>query len=297
VCITNGICVFDCIEFNERYRCSDVASEAAFLAVDLDARGRPDLGYLFTQEYSQLAHDSELRALLPFYRCYRAYVRGKVLSFRLDEPEFSEPEQEAAAVRARSYFHLARRYATPLTKPTVVLVAGLSGTGKTALARAIAGELGLRVISADAVRKSIFGQSDQSDGYGQGRYSAEANRVTYDKLLETGRSILAEGPGVVLDATFRRDADRRAAMEMASRAGAGYRLIECGLSPKLVRARMETRKARRESLSDATWATYLHQRLEFEPIDETPYHQVVDTAPALTITSHSVTDLLRQMDM
>src|SRR5262249_34654445 len=121
--------------------------------------------------------------------------------------------------------------------------------------------------------------------------------ATYEKLIENGCSILAEGSGLVLDATFRREADRRAAVEMAFKAGARYRLIECTLEPKLVRSRIETRQARLESLSDATWAPYLHQGLEFEPIDETPNHLVVDTAPALTITSHSVTDWLRQMDV
>jgi aminoglycoside phosphotransferase family enzyme len=168
ICITDGICIFDCIEFSEWYRCCDVASEVAFLAVDLDARGRPDLGYFFAEAYRRLADDPELPALLPFYRCYRAYVRGKVTSFRLDEAEFSEAERDSAAVRGRSSFHLARRYAEPLSKPTLVLVAGLSGTGKTALARAIAGELGLRVISADAVRKSIFGPGGAPQAYGQG---------------------------------------------------------------------------------------------------------------------------------
>jgi aminoglycoside phosphotransferase family enzyme len=97
ICVTDGICVFDCIEFNDRFRCGDVASEVAFLAIDLDARGRPDLGYYFSECYQKRIGDHKLFALLPFYCCYRAYVRGKVLSFRLDEPEFSEVEQKAAS--------------------------------------------------------------------------------------------------------------------------------------------------------------------------------------------------------
>jgi uncharacterized protein len=126
ICVTDGMCIFDCIEFNERFRCGDVASEVAFLAMDLDARGRPDFGYHFTECYNRRAQDPDLFALLPFYRCYRAYVRGKVLSFRLDEPEFSEAERASAAARAKRYFHLARRYASRLNNPTVIVVAGLS---------------------------------------------------------------------------------------------------------------------------------------------------------------------------
>jgi uncharacterized protein len=229
ICATDGICIFDCIEFNERFRCGDIASEVACLAMDLDARGRPDLGYYFSEAYPSRTADPQLFALLPFYRCYRAYVRGKVLSFRLDEREFDEAQRQAAAARAKSYFHLARRYATPLCNRTVIIVAGLSGTGKTAMARAIAGELGLRVVSADAIRKSIFSQGERQYGYGEGPYSAQANQVTYDKLLETGRARLKEDGGVILDATFRRVADRKRAADMAKDAGANWRLIECRL--------------------------------------------------------------------
>ena len=109
VCVTDdAICIYDCIEFNDRFRCGDVASEAAFLAMDLDARGRPDLGYFFTEAYQRRTGDEDFFTLLPFYRCYRAYVRGKVLSFRLNEAEFSEEERREAAARAGNFFDLAR---------------------------------------------------------------------------------------------------------------------------------------------------------------------------------------------
>jgi len=91
--LEDAICIYDCIEFNDRFRCGDVASEAAFLAMDLDARGRPDLGYFFTEAYQRRSGDEDFFTLLPFYRCYRAYVRGKALSFRLNEAEFSEEER------------------------------------------------------------------------------------------------------------------------------------------------------------------------------------------------------------
>src|SRR5204863_8142309 len=89
ICVTDQIYIYDCIEFNERFRCGDVASEVAFLAMDLAGRGRPDLGYYFSERYQARTGDAQLFKLLPFYCCYRAYVRGKVLSFRLDESEFS----------------------------------------------------------------------------------------------------------------------------------------------------------------------------------------------------------------
>src|SRR5262249_34924626 len=177
VCVKDGgICIYDCIEFNDRFRCGDVASEAAFLAMDLDARGRPDLGYFFAEAYQHRAGDEDFFTLLPFYRCYRAYVRGKVLSFRLNESEFSEEEREDAATRAKNFFDLARRYAARLKKPTVIVVGGLSGTGKTAVARAVAGEFGLQAFSSDGARQSLFGDAKKRTSYGEGAYNAEANR-------------------------------------------------------------------------------------------------------------------------
>src|SRR5262249_46044279 len=211
-----AICIYDCIEFNERLRCGDVASEAAFLAMDLDARGRPDLGYFFAEAYQHRAGDEDFFTLLPFYRCYRAYVRGKVLSFRLNESEFTEADKASAAGRAKSYFHLARRYASPLEHPTVIAVAGLSGTGKTSVARAIAAELGLRVVSTDAVRKSIFGPTNRVYQYGEGPYTAEGNRQTYKKLIDSGRCLLDQDGGVILDATFRNATYRKHASDLAA---------------------------------------------------------------------------------
>lgn len=297
ICITNGICIFDCIEFNERFRCADVANEAAFLAMDLDVRGRPDLGYYFTECYSEQSGDAELFRLLPFYRCYRAFVRGKVLSFQLDEPELKREAREAAARQAKDYFELAARYARRLRTPTVIAVAGFSGTGKTSVARAIAGELGLRVVSSDAVRKSLFGDGEEPSGYGEGMYSDEANRLTYRRMVEMGRGLLKQDGGVILDATFRRAADREAAREMAESVGAQWRLIECRLSPDLVRRRLDLRAARKDGLSDATWQTYERQRAEFE-CDKIAdaVHLALDTGEGLSVSSRQAADWLRSND-
>ena len=300
VCVMDdAICIYDCIEFNDRFRCDDVASEAAFLAMDLDARGRPDLGYFFTEAYQRRTDDNELFKLLPFYRCYRAYVRGKVLSFRLNETEFSEDERKTAATRAANFFDLAQRYATRLRKPTVIAVGGLSGTGKTALARAIAGELGLRVVSADAVRQSLFGEAKRPAGYGEGAYTTEANCLTYRTMIERGRELLGEDRGVILDATFLRDEDRNLAQEMVMAAGAEWRMIECRLAPELVHARLEGRKAKREGVSDATWEIYLRQREKRDGIcDESDRRCLaIDTSGGLSECGKTATDWLRQCEL
>jgi aminoglycoside phosphotransferase family enzyme len=112
--VTDGIYIFDAIEFNERFRYSDVASDVAFLAMDLDFKKRTDLSNYFIERYVKYSGDQELTKLLPFYKCYRAYVRGKVTSFKLKNPNVSIEEKEAATKEAKAYFKLVYTYATAL---------------------------------------------------------------------------------------------------------------------------------------------------------------------------------------
>jgi aminoglycoside phosphotransferase family enzyme len=105
------VSIFDCIEFNERFRYTDVAADIAFLAMDLDYQGRKDLSEHLIQTYIGKSGDEELLSMLEFYKCYRAYVRGKVESFRLDDPHIPEKEKKEALKRAQKYFDLAWRYA------------------------------------------------------------------------------------------------------------------------------------------------------------------------------------------
>jgi hypothetical protein len=112
--ITDRIYIFDAIEFNERFRYSDVASDVAFLAMDLDFKGLTDLSKFFVERYVKYSEDQDLLLLLPFYKCYRAYVRGKVASFKLKDPNISKEEKKTAKTEAREYFRLAATYAKML---------------------------------------------------------------------------------------------------------------------------------------------------------------------------------------
>ena len=110
ICFTDDICIYDCIEFNDRFRYSDVASEVAFLAMDLDRYQQAALSKHFVNTYVELSHDEELLKLLNFYKCYRAYVRGKVESFKLGDPYIPEEEKAKVLAVARRYFELAESY-------------------------------------------------------------------------------------------------------------------------------------------------------------------------------------------
>jgi aminoglycoside phosphotransferase family enzyme len=109
--VTDGIYIFDAIEFNERIRYTDVAADVAFLAMDLDFRGRADLSNFFVEKYVEYSDDQELMRFLPFYKCYRAYVRGKVTSFKLKDPNVGGEEKSNAMKEAKAYFKLAFNYA------------------------------------------------------------------------------------------------------------------------------------------------------------------------------------------
>ncbi len=290
--VAERIHIFDCIEFNERFRCGDTASEVAFLAMDLDARGRPDLGYYFVEEYLRQRPDDGLLQLQPFYRCYRAFVRGKVAGFRLAEAEFSDEEKQAARTEAVHYFDVARRYADRLRDQTVIVVAGLSGCGKTAIARSIAGELGLRVISTDGVRRDLYGEAKAPAAYGEGVYGREQSEQTYRTLLERAGAALRHTGGVVVDGTFADEAQRISVAKLAEAAGARLRVVECSLAPERVRERLARRAERGDGLSDANWEIYLLQRAAYRPWGEGTLR--LDTGVALSAAAHQAADWLRE---
>jgi uncharacterized protein len=111
ICLADGIYVFDCIEFNPRFRYGDVAADVAFLAMDLDFHGLGDFSRYFTDQFAAAAGDTELAKLLDFYQCYRACVRGKINALAAGEPEIPEEERERARDAAQAYFALAGDYA------------------------------------------------------------------------------------------------------------------------------------------------------------------------------------------
>jgi uncharacterized protein len=114
--VTDKIYIFDAVEFNERFRYADVASDVAFLAMDLEFRKRRDLSKYFINKYIEYSGDEELAKLLTFYKCYRAYVRGKVVGFRLNDPNIGQFEKDEALKEANAYFKLAVEYAQALWK-------------------------------------------------------------------------------------------------------------------------------------------------------------------------------------
>ncbi|MDZ4164688.1 MAG: AAA family ATPase [Smithellaceae bacterium] len=282
ICLTSGITIFDCIEFNERFRYADVAAEAAFLAMDLDYNGYPALALRFVRAYTDYSGDSHIRTLLNFYKSYYAYVRGKVVSFKLDDQAIGQVEREEALNTARKYFDLAFTYAAQPLKAPLILMAGLMGTGKSVLARALAERLGAQVVQSDVLRKDMLlldRSTRRADPYGQGIYSDSKTDLTYAEALRQAESILQDGTPVVIDASFKKQAHREAAMELAGRAGAGFFVLECSCPEEAIRKRLERRSRETGEPSDGRWELFAAQQRDFEVIRELSpaSHLVVDT--------------------
>jgi aminoglycoside phosphotransferase family enzyme/predicted kinase len=283
ICFTDSICIYDCIEFNDRFRYCDVASEMAFLAMDLDHYGRADLSRSLINAYVAESGDRELPKLLGFYKGYRAYVRGKVESFKLDDPYIADEEKKKTQDIAASYFDLARAYTR--VKPLLFITVGLVGTGKSTLAQALAKRLGLAIISSDVTRKQLAGipvTEHRFEGFDSGIYSAELSRRTYDKMFSGVGDILKEGGSVVLDASFIRAEERLKAKRLAEETGADFYIIECTLDEANIKKRLE-RRLKEGSISDGRWEIFRPQKKAFEPVREAsaPKHAIIDTSRPL----------------
>ncbi len=300
VCFSDGLCIYDCIDFNRRLRYTDVAGDVGFLAMDLDYRGRADLAQAFVRSYLEASGDADLAAVVDFYRCYRACVRGKVESFRLGEPEVSPRDHRSARRAARRYFRLACRYAASLPPALLIITCGLPATGKSTLARRLAEASGAEVVSSDVLRKELAGIAPTErrfEPFGGGIYSAAFSDRTYAALSEAARSPLRVGRSVILDASFVRRKHRRQAARVAREEGAQFVCVESQAGPEVVRRRLARRLREGGDPSDARWEIYAAQKRIFQrPTEVDPErHVVVDSALSLRAQVRGVMRALRTL--
>ena len=226
---TDAARVLDCIEFNERFRYSDTLADIAFLSMDLRYRGREDLAKAFLNAYYDSSPDEPIPSLLRFYESYRAYVRGKVRGFVIDQPGPGAEEKRAATDEARRFLELSLAYALKL-RPRLVLFTGLMGSGKTRQSARLARRAGVRILHSDVVRKRLAGLDPKEEHkvpFGTGIYSGEWTERTYEALIEEARRELALGNSVVLDASWSKSVHRALAREAAAEREALFAIVEC----------------------------------------------------------------------
>jgi hypothetical protein len=273
ICIANEIIIFDCIEFNERFRCGDIAEDVAFLTMDIDFNGYSQYANAFIESYIRYSGDTDLPALLNFYRCYYAYVRGKVTGFRLEEEELQENEREQITETATQYFDFAYTYAARLDKSVLILTAGLMGSGKSYQARKLAVRLGAEIIRTDVLRKELFDMKiteRRYEDFGKGIYSDEVSRLIYDKAYELAEQKIKQGKSVIIDASFKKRAERQKAIEMAKNLCTRFYILECVCPDEVTQKRLEKRILENDNASYGRWELFQKQKKYFDKINEVP---------------------------
>ena len=260
ICFSSeGIQIFDCIEFSSQFRQSDLVSEIAFLIMDLEARGAGSLVEPFLKRYRRVVADPDLLRLLPFYKSHRALIRGKVQLLR------------AAPGTAARYFRLAARFTWESFKPFLLIVCGLTGSGKSMLARELGERLGMPVINSDALRKSLMTEPGaQRVGFNTGIYSPWVTEKTYAKIAHRAEKEILNGTGAILDATFRAKVERERILRLARKHHIPCLVIRCFASAETTKRRLERRNTEGADVSDGRWEIYLRQVATAEPMDEVP---------------------------
>jgi aminoglycoside phosphotransferase family enzyme/predicted kinase len=273
ICLGEEIFIFDCIEFNQRFRYSDVAADLAFLLMDLDSHGEPMLSATLAFHYLKISQDWPIFLLLNFYKSYRAYVRAKVTCFRLDDPVIATADKTSALEGARHYFNLSHYYALQLNRPALLVTCGLMGTGKSTIARSLGEALGWELLRSDALRKELAQISPlehRFEKFHQGIYSPDFSRKTYQALFDRALALLKSGQSVILDGSFKKQVDRQEALATARKVNADFLLIECQCSEEEIQRRMARRATEKNELSDGRWEIFSDQKKDYEKVEGIP---------------------------
>jgi aminoglycoside phosphotransferase family enzyme/predicted kinase len=244
---------FDCIEFNPALRWIDVMSEIAFLVMDLMDRGRADLANQFLNAYLEASDGYGGLAVLRFYRVYRAMVRAKVHALRATQSGTAVAGHERLVVASRGYLELAQRCAQD-GQPAIILMHGLSGSGKSVLAQSLAQTLGAIRLRSDIERKRISGLAPlarSGSSLASGLYSAELTEATYHRLLDLARLSTAAGYPVIVDATFLKRWQRDVFRREADARGMPFVIVDVTAPEATLRARIAARLAAGGDASEA----------------------------------------------
>ena len=290
-----GIRTFDCIEFNADLRNSDVICDIAFLVMDLVARNRHDLAARFLNRYLERTGDYTGIALLDLYFVYRCLVRAKVaaISYR----ELSDAgEQRRLLDEALRYCGMAKRQASKAS-PVLIVMHGLSGSGKTWLSDALMAALPAIRIRSDIERKRMFAIAETAasgSAWGKGIYSQETDAEVYNRLCAMAATVLETGHNTILDAAFLTTAERRAAMHAAKQAGCPAVLVNVHAPEKIMRDRVAARARTGKDASEATATVISRQLAELEPIGRDEGFPVIDCENSDGVDIAGIVTMIKQ---
>jgi aminoglycoside phosphotransferase family enzyme/predicted kinase len=272
--------IIDCLEFSEKLRQIDTASEVAFTAMDLRYRDQPLLAERFLRTYARERGDFDLYTVVDYFTAYRALVRAKIAALVCVDANIDAGQRSRAAASVGRHLELAAEVMSGRTSGSLVLVAGVVGTGKSTVAEALAEPIGGVVIASDRVRKQLAGLPPTSRvraPLDEGFYAPDAVERTYEALFERARAVVDSGRVAILDATFSRRRHRSMAADLAAELGVDRWMIEVRCAPEIARARLAQREAEGASASDAGPAYYERSVARFEPVQESEHSHIVRT--------------------
>jgi aminoglycoside phosphotransferase family enzyme/gluconate kinase len=259
---------FDCIEFNPELRWIDVMSEVAFLVMDLLEHKLDAAAWRFVNGYLEATGDYPGVRVLRYYLVYRAMVRAKIACIRARQPETGEAAQGRARGEYGDYLALAGSLAAS-ARPAIVLMHGLSGSGKTTIAQAILERIGAIRVRSDVERKRLHGLAARArthaEPYG-GIYAPESTRVTYERLERVARDVVESGYCVVVDAAFLWSAERERFRSLARSCGVAFLIVSCRAPETTLRERIARREAAMSDASEAGVAVLENQLATQEPL-------------------------------
>ena len=278
--------IFDCVEFNRDLRCADVASDLAFLLMDLTRLGASEVAASLLAHYREAGLDLP-DELLRLYSAHRALVRAKIAGLEL--PGSGSEEAARHMAEAIDYLDLASGAALTI-RPVLVAMTGLSGTGKSTVARRLARALGARLFASDVVRKELAGiEGPAPAAWGEGIYRPAWTGATYERLFALAEARLCTGTPVILDAAFLSTEQRIGAAEAAARANVRLVLVETVCDEGTVAARLAARAVQGHSPSDATLGIFRKQLASVKAVSP----QVPDGALTIQIdTTLGAVDIL-----
>lgn len=246
--------IYDCIEFNDRFRYGDTAADLAFLAMDLDFNRCWKEERYFMEQMADKLNDRDLLLHVDFYKCYRAYVKGKVKSLQSFEEEVGDAGRQKAINRAREYFDLSLRYASLGTQPKVLVVMGGIATGKSTIASKLSDKLNIDSYSSDRIRKSLMGVplKERTDASKRDQmYTRKMSIKIYSKLLEQAEKYADKRECIILDATYGQLNYRQQLVRKMEAMKADFYFIELLASEETVKQRLKSREDSEEVISDA----------------------------------------------
>lgn len=254
---------FDCIDFDPQLRQIDVMNDIAFLIMDLHSHHREDLAAALLSRYLEITGDYDGVRLLPFYAVYRALVRAKVDAIAAEHsPHLLDQYTKRMLRRVRTAVELTQR-----PQPMLLLMHGLSGSGKSWLSEQLVAPLRALRIRSDLERKRLLGASSAATDFKQGNYAPEMSHRVYARLMDCAESCLQAGFSVIVDAAFLEAADRELFTSMARRMDVSCTFISCHADPTTLLDRVATRAQRADDASEADESVVRSQLRDFVPLD------------------------------